>query len=286
MRPGRWPFLFPLIALSLVAGASCGGDDDDDSDGATEEGGDGTLDIDGVQELEDGRLLILSGLAAPPIESLDENDNPVGVDVEIAAAMADKLGVEFEFVMSGFDTIIDSLNAEDGDIIMSALTITAERDEEVDFIPYLSVGSGIAVQPGNPEGIASFADLCGLRAGVQESTIQEDQLQALNEDECADNPIELSIFPDQPTVTQELAAGNIDAELADTPVILDAEANSDGRIEALDLQVDAEPYGIAYRSDSPLGEVLQEALDAIIADGTYEAILEKYGLTSASIEGA
>lgn len=291
----RWLVLPAALALCVVLAMSCGDDDDDDDgdddrDATTEESGDDVesedIDITGIAELEDGNLVVLSDLAYPPIDGLDENDNPVGVDIDIAEALAEKLGVEFEFQISGFDTIIESLNAEDGDMIMSAMTVTPERDEQVDFVEYLAVGSGIAVQPGNPEGIASSADLCGLRVGAQEGTIQEDQLQELNANECADNQIDLAIFPDQPTVTQELGGGNADAMLADVPVILDAEANSDGAIEALDVSEGPFPYGIAYRTDSPFGAVLQQALDAIIADGTYDAILENYGLTATSIVGS
>jgi polar amino acid transport system substrate-binding protein len=277
----RWLGLALVVSLGMALAVACGDDDDDDDD---DDGGGGDIDISGAEELEDGSLQVLSDIPYAPIEFFDENDEVVGVDPDIAAAIAEKLGVDYEFIPTGFDAIIPALNAGDGDVIMSAMTINPERDEEVDFVAYITVGTGIAVQPGNPEGIAGFEDLCGLAVSVQAATIQEEQLTALNENECADSQIDVSAFPEQPIATQELADGNVDAMIADYPVIFTAAEENPDAIEALDLQEDAAPYGIAYRTDSPLGEALQAAFDAIVEDGTYDTILEEWELTSARLE--
>ena len=291
----RWVFLSLFVGLALLVGAACGDDDDDsDEEEATEEaeetgddtedGDGGDIDISGVEELADGTLTVLSDIPYPPIEFFDENDEVVGVDPDIAAGIAEKLGVEYEFIPTGFDAIIPALNAEDGDVIMSAMTVNEERDAEVDFVEYLSVGTGIAVQSGNPEGIQAFEDLCGLAVSVQAATIQEEQLAELNEGDCADDQIDVSAFPEQPVATQELVDGNVDAMIADYPVVFVAGEENADAIEVLDVQEGPFPYGIAYRTDSPLGEALQAALDAMIEDGTYDEILESWELSAARLE--
>ena len=161
---------------------------------------------------------------------------------------------------------------------MSTMYITPERDEQVDFVPYLSVATGLAVAAGNPEEIAALEDLCGLAVSVQQATIHEDELDGLNEDQCADNPVEVVLFDDQRLVTQELADGNVDAMMADLPVILDAASMFPDAIEASEYSEPLAPKGIAYVTDSPLGEALQAAFDAVVEDGTYQALLEEYGL--------
>jgi polar amino acid transport system substrate-binding protein len=287
----HWLVLSLLLGLTLALGAACGDDDDDDADvtadddDADDDDAGGAIDISGIEELEDGTLSVLINAPYPPLENFGPGGETdiVGFTPDLAAAMAEKLGVEVEMIQTGFDAIIEELNAGDGDVVMSSMTITPERDEQVDFVPYLSVGTGIAVAAGNPEGIAALEDLCGLAVSVQEGTIQEEELQGLNEDQCADDQIELVILADQGLVTQELAEGNVDAMMADLPVILDAAATFPDAIEAADYNEDVAPYGIAYVTDSPLGDALQAAFDAVVEDGTYQALLEEYGLEEAAL---
>lgn len=288
----RWLALSLMLGVALILGVACGDDDDDDTDvtaddDAADDDDDagGAIDISGVSELEDGTLSVLINAPYPPLENFGPGGETdiIGFTPDLAAAMAEKLGVEVEMIQTGFDAIIEELNAGDGDVVMSSMTINPERDEQVDFVPYLSVGTGIAVAAGNPEGIATPEDLCGLAVSVQEGTIQEDELQALNGDQCADNQIELVILADQGLVTQEIAEGNVDAMMADLPVILDAAATFPDAVEATDYNEDVAPYGIAYVTDSPLGDALQAAFDAVVEDGTYQSLLEEYGLEDAAL---
>lgn len=272
-----------LLGALLVTGAACGDDDDEDT-GADGGNGGGTIDISGVAELEDGKLTVGSDIAYAPIEFyIEGTETPDGLDIDIAEAIAEALGVEVEFVNSGFDGLIGALGTEDFDVIMSAMTITDERSQEIDFVPYIDVGTGILVPAGNPNDIASLEDLCGLTVSVQVGTIQVDQLEATN-DNC-DDKINIVTFDTNPLAVEDLRTGGADAELADFPVaFVDAEA-SEGDLEVLDVQIDPEPYGIGVRKDSTaLKAVLEKALDAVQASGDYASILEKWSLSDAAID--
>jgi polar amino acid transport system substrate-binding protein len=278
--------LLLLVAASLLV-AACGDDDDDDSgdDGGatTAPAGDG-IDISGVPELEDGVLNVGSDIAYAPFEFYDEGtENENGLDVDLMKAIAETLGVEIEFLNMGFDGLIPALQTEDFDVLVSAMTITAEREGQIDFVPYITVGTGILVPAGNPDGVAGLEDLCGKSVSVQIGTIQVDMLEEQNA-ECSE-PIDIVVFDTNPLAVEDLRTGGSDASFADYPVAAEDAANSEGDLEVVDTQIAPEPYGLGVSKDSTaLGAVLQEALDAIRADGTYASVLADWDLASLALD--
>jgi polar amino acid transport system substrate-binding protein len=289
----RWFLLIALLA-GLPVLAACGDDDEEAGNGATspaatEEGGGiadgaGGIDISGVPELEDGVLNVGSDIAYAPMEFFQEGtETPDGFDVDLGNALAEELGVDAEFLNTGFDGLIPGLGTADYDVIMSAMTITEERSQEIDFIPYLNVGLGILVPTGNPDGIQGVEDLCGLTVAVQVGTIQEEL--ANEQSALCDQPIEVVTFDTNPLAVEDLRTGGSDANMADFPVAaLDAE-ESDGDLEVVSPQVDPEPYGIGVSKDATaLRDVLEQALEAVRDSGEYDDLLTKWGLELAALE--
>jgi polar amino acid transport system substrate-binding protein len=282
--------ILPFLLIALFLFAACGDDDDDDGDEGDESSPTATSDEGNGEgatapELEDGTLSVGSDIAYAPMEFFIEGtEDPDGFDIDLGKAIAEELGVEAEFINTGFDGIIPALQTEEFDIIMSAMTVNPERSEEADFVEYLSVGTGILVPAGNPEGISSIEDLCGLTVAVQVGTIQVDMLDAQN-DAC-DEPIEVVTFDTNPLAVEDVRTGGADANLADFPVaVLDAEESGGELVEILDEQLDVAPYGIALRKESPeLKAAIDEALQALQDDGTYDELLEKWGLEPTAIE--
>ncbi len=294
LRRDPFRLLLPLVALALIAAlafAACGDDEDEDAGGdetptASASPG-GGIDISDVPELEDGELFIGSDFTYPPIESYEEGtENPVGLDVDLWNAVAELLGVEVRTQqVADFAGIVGDLKAERYDIVWSAITINDERSAEIDLIPYFEAGTGILVASGNPEGIAGIEDLCGLAAAAQGGTVQIDQMEAANDGVCADDPIDIKAFPDNPTAVQELKLGRVAANLADDPVVADSALNSDGELEVAAGAIESAPYGIGVRKGSTeLKEAVEAALRQIMDDGTYADILETWGLSDGGIE--
>lgn len=292
-----------LLAIGAFAATGCGDDDDDDGGepAATEPastepaGGEtpstgGKIDISGVPELADGKLTLGSDIAYAPIEFYDENNKAVGLDIDLANAMAAVLGVEVEFENAGFDTLLPALDAERYDAIMSSMTASEERKQTVDFVEYFNAGSGIIVAAGNPKGIASADDLCGQTVAVQKGTVQAEFLLGTagapggKDKECKDagkDGITVREFDTDPEAVQALVAGQADAEMADFPVAAYSAQQNEGKIEIVPNQIDPAPYGIAVRkSSTALRDVLQQALDAIKASGEYLEILGAWDLES------
>lgn len=285
-----------MTVLSAVA-VACSDDDDDEEDGdttpaataATTPGGGGDIDISGVAELDDGTLNIGSDIAYAPIEFLDETTNePVGLDIDLANAMGELLGVEVTFENAAFDGLLPALDSERYDIIMSGMTANDERRQQVDFVEYFTAGSGLIVPTGNPDAIGSIEDLCGRDVAVQEGTIQVEYLETQST-ACTDGSgetINILKFPSDPEAVQALLSGQAAVEIADYPVAAYSALQNEGEIEVVSgYQFDAGNYGIAVRkSSTALSGVLQEALDQLIADGTYAEILETWNLADGALE--
>jgi len=294
MQPRRLRTRLLLLGALLIAGlllaAACDDDEEEPEEAAatatTAAAGEtpaAAIDISGVSELDDGTLTVGSDIAYAPLEFFEEGtETPAGLDVDLAQAIADVLGVDVEFINSGFDGLIPALNTDEFDIVMSAMTITESRSQEVDFVAYLNVGTGIVVPADNPNNIATLADLCGLTVAVQVGTTQE-TLVVDQSDQC-DEPIDVVTFDTNPLAVEDLRTGGADANLSDFPVaFLDAQ-ESDGALQVIDTQIEPAPYGIAVRqSSTALTAVLEQALQAIRDSGEYDQILATWDLESTAL---
>jgi polar amino acid transport system substrate-binding protein len=270
-------FLACVLLLASFAAMACGG-------GEEEEGGVTPGVGAAVPELADGTLDVGSDIAYAPIEFFEEGtQNPMGLDIDLAKAIADELGVKVNFVNTGFDGLIGALQAKRFDVVMSSMTVTEKRQQEIDFIPYFTAGTGILVQAGNPKGIQSLADLCGKSVAVQLGTIQVDQLNAQNE-QCAQK-ISITTFDQNPLAVEQLRLGRADAVTADYPVAANDARLSDGALEIAGPQFEAAPYGIGLRKDSTaLNAALTKALQTLMDSGQYDKILADWGLEAGSIK--
>ncbi len=290
-KPLVW--LMAALAVAALLAAACGEDEDEEEEGeptepaATQPAAEG-IDISGAAELEDGTLDVGSDIAYAPIEFYGEDGTtPMGLDVDLATALAEVLGVEVKFHNTGFDAIIPALQGSRFDVIMSAMTVTDERKEQIDFIDYANVGVGIVVAKGNPEGITTIDDLCGKTVAVQEGTIQVDILTAQDE-KCQDEgkgAIDILRFGTDPEAVDQVKAGRAVAVLNDFPVAYTAAEENPDTLEVLDTQVDPAPYGIGLRKDSTaLSDVLEQALAQLKEDGTYQEIFEKWSMGDAMLD--
>src|SRR5712692_10190946 len=110
-----------------------------------------------------GTLTVGSDTTYPPQEYIDTTTNKAaGFDIDLITAVAQRMGLQAKIVTTKFDTIIDDLVAKRFDVVMSAVSVTPDRQKKVDFVPYFNAGESLLVQMGNPKNIKSPSDLCGL----------------------------------------------------------------------------------------------------------------------------
>ncbi|MQY13647.1 Membrane-bound lytic murein transglycosylase F [Streptomyces sp. RB5] len=235
-----------------------------------------------------GVIKVGSDIAYAPME-FDEAGKPVGVDVDVAAALGKELGVSFKFENGVFDNLIPSLETGRHDVIMSAMSDTKERQAKVDFVDYFSAGVSILAKKGNPEGIKSVEDLCGKTIAFQRGTVSADVAKAANEKCPAGKKIKTLTFDTDPEALLQVKQGRAVADLNDFPVAAyNAQKSGDGKdFEVVGDQVGEGPYGIAVTKDNTqLRDAIAKAMDAIIANGEYAKVLEKWNVAQGAVEKA
>lgn len=212
--------------------------------------------------------------AYAPFESQNERGEIVGFDIEIVSAIAAKAGMEVKFVNTPWEGIFNSLNQGDRDLLVSAITITDERRQSMDFTaPYFDAVQLIAVRQDSP--VTKFEDLKTLKVGVQTGTTGDEVVtQLLGKDSS-----NVRRFESTPLALKELESGGVDAVVADNGVINHYVANNSSAAfkTVSDSSFAPEQYGIAVRKgNTELLTKLNEGLAAIRADGTYDRIYAKY----------
>lgn len=237
----------------------------------------------------DGVLKFGVDASYPPNEFTDTDGTTIiGMDVDLGTAIAQKLGLKAEFENTSFDGIIPGVDAGSYEMAMSSFTINDERVQTVDMISYFSAGTSIAVAAGNPQNV-NPDDLCGLAIGVQRGTVQVDDLVARNEAcKAAGKPeIQMSELQQQTDVTLALTANRIVAMLADSPVVAYAVTTTQNAVEQLGATYDTAPYGIVIKKgQAQYPEAVRGAVQALIDDGTYKTILEKWNVSDGAIQTA
>ncbi len=218
-----------------------------------------------------------------PNEYKDEEGQIVGWEIDLADAIAQKLGVTFEYREVGFDTILPSVADSSLHLGFSSFTDNAERQELVDFVNYYDAGIQWAQVVG---GNVNPAEACGLTVAVQKGTYEEtDELPAKSAacEEAGNAPITISPYDTQDEATTALIVGQADAMSADSPITLNAVSLVRDQIEVAGEAFDVAPYGIAVGKDSGgLDQALQKAIESLMADGNYAKVLEGWGVEAGS----
>lgn len=228
------------------------------------------------------KVVVGSDIAYAPMEYYDTDGTTVlGFDKELADAIGKQLGIEMESRNAGFDGLITALKSKRIDVVMSGMSDTKDRQQRVDFVDYYQAGAMLIVKKGNPEGLASLADLCGRTVAVQRSTTQEGYAQKQSKDCVAQGHEEMKIlsFDRETEALLQVKQGRAAAGLEDYPVATynARTSGNGGDFEVVGEQIEAGPLGIAVaKDDTGLRDALQAALERLIADGTYSTLVDKW----------
>ena len=240
-----------------------------------------------------GVLVIGSDTAYAPWEFLSEKDGqtPEGIDVDIANAIVQRLGVKIDFQTSAFDAILPALGTK-FDLGISAFSITNERMEAVNFVSYADTGDLWAVKAGNPTGFDP-ANPCGHKIAIQSGTYHEKAIRKENDRCKAEGKAEIEIIPfgTQPESLTRVAVGGADATVSGEAGIGYAAKQSNGALETMKADTgpfsDHGPNGIAVaKADIALTQLIADTINSLIADGTYKAILDNWGIGGTMVDKA
>ncbi len=233
--------------------------------------------------VEAGMLTFGSDISYPPQEDYDPSHNPVGYDIDLGKAIAERMGLRAKFVQQNFDTLLPTLPAKKYDAVLSAMPVTEERKRSATFVPYFQAGQAIVVKRGNPDGLKGIADLCSRRVAVPINTPEHDTLIGANQGTCRDKPVGISTHPSDLVAMERVEQGEAEAAMVDSPVAWNY-GKVRGTVEVAGDPIANVPEGIGVLpSNTALYDALRAALKQLIYDGTYRRILEKWGLQDGAI---
>ncbi|NEG69479.1 ABC transporter substrate-binding protein [Bifidobacterium choloepi] len=287
-----------VAVAALVSFAACGTtDSSDESSSSSSATG---YDVSGVQKVDkiaamlpsdiadSGKLTAGMELSYAPAEFYEaDGKTPTGYDVNLAQALGKVLGLDTQIVSSTFDTIVASVGSK-YDIGITAMTITKEREEAVNFVSYFNAGSMWVVRKGNPDKVDT-SDLCGMKIAVQTGTVQEDEANTIKQQCSADGKADVEVlsYQQQTEAATNVVSGKADVFYADSPVGGYAIEQSDGALEELGDIQDSALEGIAIaKDDEQLAKAIQAAMQQLMDDGTYTKILEAWGVESGAVKTA
>jgi polar amino acid transport system substrate-binding protein len=279
----KWLSLFLVVALAFGALAltACTTDDsgDDEAEDTTDdEMAEGTyvIEYDGqeyeVKLIEEGMFIVGSDTAYPPFESIDESGEVVGFDVDLVAAIAEEIGVDYEFLTYNFDALIVGVQTgTEFDFIASAMTIKPERDEEIDFTdPYFDAGQSLAVREDSD--VAALEDLAGAKIGVQSGTTGEGYVT-----ENLPEGAQVVPFENILQAFQALQNGDVDGVVNDKPVSESVVADEARGLKIVGPTMSEEQYGFGVSEENPgLTALLSAALANVRESGEYDEIMAKW----------
>lgn len=258
MRSTRLTALLAVFLLAIASLAAVGCGSSDDTTGSTGSGGGG-----GGEPLTVG-----SDIPYPPFEQGKPGEY-TGFDIELMEAIGEKIGRTPEFQDTSFETIFRDVQQGKFEAVISAATITEEREKAVDFSnPYYLSEQAVLVKEGSD--IESLEDLEGKTVAVQQGTTG----QELAKEELGSS--EVRPYPEGPDAVNALKAGTVEGVIIDAPVAQNAVEKSGG-VEIAEKVPTEEEYGIAVgQGETELLDEINKGLEEVLDDGTYKKIYEKW----------
>jgi polar amino acid transport system substrate-binding protein len=220
-----------------------------------------------------------------------DGQTPEGIDIDIGNAIAARLGLKYESRTAQFTTILPALGTN-YDVGMSAFSITEERKKVVNFVSYAETGNEWVIKAGNPTGFDP-KNVCGRQIAVQSGSRHEEKLMEVNKGCLDGDHKEMAILPfkTQTEAVTRVATGGADATITGSATALYAAFKSNKTLETIrpvgeELNVRG-LNGIAIaKKDEALTELLADTLTTLIKDGTYNAILDSWGMAAVGVEKA
>ena len=223
-----------------------------------------------------GTLKMATNVQFPPYEFYDEETGEAtGIDVEVAKLICEKMGYELEIVDIDFDAIIPGIQTGKYDFSAAGMTVTEERAEIVDFTDSYATGIQVVIVPADSEA-ASVDDIIAAKGdvniGVQMGTTGDLYSTWDYEDEGKGT---VSRYKTGAAAVEALASGKVDCVVIDNEPAKNFVAAREG-LKILDTPYTEEHYAMAFPKNSPIYEEFNATLNALIEDGSLQAIVDKF----------
>lgn len=228
--------------------------------------------------VEAGKLQMSINPTLPPQQYVNENGELLGLNPELGVAIAEKLCLEPVFVRMDAPSMIPGLQAQRFDMINTGLFWTSERAETLAMVPYGKTGSGVMARPDTTLEFDSPDDLAGVSLAVEVGSISDRRAQELSAELVAKGlePVDIRGFANGAEAMAAVNAQQVEATMMPTIVGIEMEQRGTGKVLLRDLW----PSDITFTFiDESLATAVADALTELKAEGTYDEIFAKFGLT-------
>ena len=227
-----------------------------------------------VTTVEPGKLIMSTNAAFPPYEMTADDGSFEGIDVEIAGAIAEKLGLELQIDDMDFDAALLAAQTGKSDMVMAGVTVTEDRQTVMDFSDSYATGIQVVIVPEDSD-IASIDDMQGKMIGVQRGTTGDQYCSASVEDGGFGEE-NVTRYDNGLTAVQALNNSQVDCVVIDNAPAQEFVAANPG-LKILDTEYANEEYAIGVaKGNTQLLDAINTAIAELKADGTIQSILDKY----------
>ncbi|MEK5208210.1 amino acid ABC transporter substrate-binding protein [Psychrobacillus sp. FSL H8-0510] len=267
----KFSYLLLLIISAVLVLAACGGKENENEGSIENQNESGNADGDLLAKVKDsGELLVGTEGTYAPFTFHDESGKLTGFDVEIAEEIASRLGVKAKFMETQWDAMFPGLDSERFDMIANQVGIKPERQEKYDFSdPYIS-SSAVLVTPADNNDVKSFEDIKGLKAAQSLTSNYGEMAKSYGAELVGIDGFNQAI--------ELLNSNRVDVTINDKLTVLDFQKQKpEANIKVVAEADDAAQSGLMFRKGSEtLVKAVNEALNEMIEDGTYNEISEKW----------
>lgn len=235
-------------------------------------------------------LIVGSDISHPPLEFF-QGKAMAGADIELINAIAAKMHQPIAIQNHAFGDLVPGVQSGKFSLALAGIFDTRKREGLVDFVDYMLAGSGLLIPKGNPKHIFQLDNLCGLTVALERGTLQETEAKAQS-DACGGlhlGAVKVDSYPTDIAALAAFRAGKADVMIDDYPIVAYNAKSLDGgkKWEVSGAQFKPIVYGIAVsKKNTALRDAVQKAILSLVADGTYDKILAKWGLTKSALRTA
>jgi polar amino acid transport system substrate-binding protein len=236
---------------------------------------------------QSGTLAVANTLDYAPFEYLDADGKQTGIIIELAGEVAKLVDAKLDVQRTPFPSMIPGLAAGRFKIAWETFSATPERLKQVDFVMFLKAGLAVSTSPDKKASFSGDTPLCGKRIGVSAGSASDFLVDKLGK-ECTDKgqaAIEKSVFNSSTDIVQAVLSDRVDARMDDATASSYFEVTSKGQLVVLPTLYEVAPLGMAIaKDDKETADMMVAALAELFKNGTYKAILDKYGMGAYAIK--
>jgi len=238
-----------------------------------------------------GTMKLVTDPTYAPIDFTDNSGNIIGLEPDMALAVANKMGIKIEITKGDFNGILAGLESKRYDASWAAFSITPDRTAVVDMVSYMKGGTSVIVKRGTEGDFHEMLDLCGKTVTAQTGTTQALTVMPAFEKACTDagkKPITPLLLPQQDSANQAIASNRAQAMLADNALTAYySQIQPDAFAQIDSILVDPSLVGVAMaKGDGQLSKAFQAAIQSLMNDGSYAKIMGAWNLAPSSIKAS